>query len=126
MSGVAATIALLMLAALAVFQAALVAGAPLGHFAWGGQHRVLPSRLRIGSAIAILIYAALVAILAQRAGLASFLPAGVVDIGIWVFVAYLALGVPMNAISRSRAERLTMTPVVLVLFLAVLIVALRW
>lgn len=116
-----------MLGALAVFQAALIAGAPLGHFAWGGQNRVLPARLRIGSVIAIVIYAALAAIIAQRAGLiAAFLPAGVVDIGIWVFVAYLALGVPLNAISRSRAERLTMTPVVLILLLAVLVVALRW
>ena len=29
-----------VLAALAIFQLALVFGAPLGHFAWGGQHRV--------------------------------------------------------------------------------------
>jgi hypothetical protein len=123
---VAANVALLILLALAAFQAALIAGTPFGHFAWGGQHRVLPLRLRIGSAVSIVIYAAFAAIIAQRAGLWGFLPAGVVDVGIWVFVAYLALGVPLNAISRSRAERLTMTPVVLVLFLAVLIVALRW
>ena len=46
-----------ILLALAIFQLALALGAPLGRFAWGGQHRVLPVRLRIGSAIAIVIYA---------------------------------------------------------------------
>ncbi|MEW9873186.1 hypothetical protein [Arthrobacter sp. HS15c] len=46
----AAIAACALLAALAVFQAALIAGAPLGRFAWGGQHDVLPAKLRIGSA----------------------------------------------------------------------------
>ena len=52
----AAAIALtVILALLAVFQLALVLGAPLGRFAWGGTHRVLPARLRIGSAVSIVI-----------------------------------------------------------------------
>ena len=45
-------------------------------------------------------------------------------IGAWVGVAYLALGIPMNAISRSKPERFTMTPVVIMLFGLALIVAL--
>ena len=32
-------------------------GAPLGRTAWGGQHRALPAKLRIGSAISIAVYA---------------------------------------------------------------------
>ncbi|RYE09949.1 MAG: hypothetical protein EOP22_06765 [Hyphomicrobiales bacterium] len=126
MTMLAAIIACILLAALAVFQAALAAGAPAGHFAWGGQHRVLPRHLRIGSAVAILIYALFAAILLQRAGLVTLLPAPVVDIGIWVQLAYLALGIPMNAISRSRPERFTMTPIVIVLFLLALTVAMGW
>ena len=43
---VAAIAACILMAALAVFQAALIAGAPLGRFAWGGQHDVLPAKLR--------------------------------------------------------------------------------
>ena len=39
----AAVVALALLAALAVFQGLLVAGLPLGRFAWGGQHEVLPA-----------------------------------------------------------------------------------
>jgi hypothetical protein len=42
----------------------------------------------------------------------------------WVLFAYFAVGVGMNVISRSRAERLTMTPVCAVLAAATLVVAL--
>jgi hypothetical protein len=49
----AAIVACAVLAGLTVFQAALIAGAPLGRFAWGGQHDVLPAKLRIGSAVSI-------------------------------------------------------------------------
>ncbi|WP_244292716.1 hypothetical protein [[Micrococcus luteus] ATCC 49442] len=42
---------------MAVFQAALIAGAPLGHLVWGGRHKVLPPNLRIGSAVSIVLYA---------------------------------------------------------------------
>lgn len=126
MTIIAAWTACAMLAALAVFQAALIAGAPLGHFAWGGQHRVLPRNLRIGSVVSILLYAGFAAIILQRAGVVAFLPAPVSDIGIWVIAGYSALGIPLNAISRSRPERFTMTPVVTVLFVLVLTVAMGW
>lgn len=112
-----------MLAALALFQAALVGGAPYGRFAWGGKHHVLPPLLRGGSFLAIVLYGIFAAIIVQRAGFVSVLPAAIVDTGIWVVAGYLALGVPMNAISRSLPERLVMTPVALVLLAAVLIVA---
>ena len=126
MTLIAAWLACAMLAALAVFQAALIAGAPLGHFAWGGQHRVLPRNLRIGSIVSIALYALFAAIILQRAGVIAVLPAPVADVGIWVVAAYLALGIPLNAISRSLPERLTMTPVVIVLFALVLTAAMGW
>lgn len=50
---VSAILACALLAGLAVFQGALITGAPLRRMAWGGQHRVLPANLRIGSAISI-------------------------------------------------------------------------
>lgn len=121
----AAIIFCALLAALAGFQLALVLGAPLGHFAWGGAHRQLPGNLRIGSLIAIAIYALIALIIVDRAGLARLFPdPAIPSIGAWVAVAYLALGIPMNAISRSRPERFTMTPVVTLLFALALVVAL--
>ena len=113
-----------ILALLAVFQLALALGAPLGRFAWGGQHRVLPTRLRIGSLVSIVIYG-LVAVLAlDKVGLIDVVPDVVSDIGMWVVFAYFVLGIPLNAISRSKPERYTMTPVVAVLAVLSLLVAL--
>jgi hypothetical protein len=105
-----------LLSALSVFQLAIALGAPLGHFAWGGQHAVLPLRLRIGSAVSIVLYAGFALLALARAQLvASGLGAGFVEVAMWVIAVYLLLGVAMNGISRSRPERLTMTPVALVL-----------
>ena len=120
----ATAVGVVLLAALAVFQTALICGAPLGRFAWGGQHVVLPSRLRIGSAVSIVLYALFALLVLQAAGVVSLLPDGVADVGIWVLTGYLVLGVALNAISRSRPERLVMTPVALTLAVVCLVLAL--
>lgn len=113
-----------ILAALAVLQLALVAGAPLGEFAWGGADRVLPARKRIGSAVAIVLYALFAWLFLMRAGLLPLVWSElVVVVGCWVIVAYLALGAAMNAVSRSPKERFTMTPVTLVLLACAIVVA---
>ncbi|MER3388578.1 MAG: hypothetical protein RJQ01_00970 [Microcella sp.] len=109
---------------LAVFQLALVAGAPLGRFAWGGQYRVLPAGKRVGSVVSVVLYALFTVVVLQRAGLVDALPTIFVDIGIWVLVAYFALGIIMNGASRSRPERYTMAPLTLVLAVLALLVAL--
>jgi hypothetical protein len=113
--------AVVLLAALAVFQMALVVGAPLGHLAWGGRHRVLPSRLRIGSAVSTALYAVFAVVIWAAVSRSS----AVGEIGIWVLTAFFAVGVLMNAVSPSRPERLLMTPVALVLALCCLAIALQ-
>ena len=120
----AAVVVCVLLAGLAVFQLLLVAGVPWGRFAWGGQHDVLPRGLRIGSAVSVVVYAVIAAVVLQAAGEIDVFPDAVADVGIWVVTGYFALGVPLNAISRSRYERLVMTPVVLVLAVCSLVVAL--
>jgi hypothetical protein len=120
----AAVVALALLAALAVFQGLLAAGRPLGRFAWGGQHAVLPVGLRIGSVVSIVLYAAFAVLVLQAAGRHSLLPDGAAGVAIWVLAGYFALGIGMNAISRSRPERLVMTPVVALLAGACLVLAL--
>jgi hypothetical protein len=122
----AAALGCTLLAGLAVFQAMLVAGRPWGRFAWGGQHTVLPTGLRIGSVVSIALYALFAVIIlatAQRA--AHGTGAGMAGIGIWLLTAYFALGIPLNAASRSRPERLVMTPVVVLLAAACLVLALQ-
>lgn len=104
-----------ILALLALFQLTLILGAPLGHFAWGGRHRVLPARLRVGSAISILVYGLIDLIAWDRVGALDVVPEPLSEIGMWVVFACFTLGIAMNAISRSRPERYTMVPVSLVL-----------
>jgi hypothetical protein len=111
----AALVGVALLGCLAVLQAFLVAGAPLGRFAWGGRHTVLPQGLRIGSAVSVAVYAVVALLMLQAADAHALLPAGLVGVAMWVLTAYFALGIPLNAVSRSRPERLVMTPVVLVL-----------
>ncbi len=64
------------------------------------------------------------AVILTAADLVEWLPQRFTDIAIWVLVGYFALGVLLNGISRSRAERAVMTPLVLVLALCCLVVAL--
>lgn len=113
-----------ILAALAVFQLALALGAPLGRFAWGGAHRVLPTRLRIGSLVSIVVYAVIAVLALDRVDLIDVVPDAVSTVGMWVVFGYFVLGIPLNAISRSKPERYTMTPIVTVLALLSLLVAL--
>jgi hypothetical protein len=60
----------------------------------------------------------------QAAGVGSVLPRAFVDVALWVLVGYFALGILMNAASRSRPERLVMTPVALLLAAGCLALAL--
>ena len=120
----AAVLALIVLGFLAVLQLLLAFGAPLGRFAWGGQHRVLPSRLRAGSIVSIILYAVFATVIADRAGLIDAMPDAVSGMGTWILAAYFLLGVAMNGVSRSIPERATMAPVSAVLATACVVVAL--
>ncbi len=121
----AAVVACVMFAGLTIFQALLIAGLPLGRLAWGGQHRVLPTGFRVGSAISIMLYGAFATLMLERAGIIAILPGDAIEgVGLWVLTGDFALGIVMNAISRSKPERYTMTPVALVLTLLCLVLAL--
>jgi hypothetical protein len=114
-----------ILAGLAILQVALAAGAPLGRYAWGGQHDgVLPARLRVGSLSSVLVYALIALVLLRRADVLAAGPSeGVVRVSAWVVTGYLLVGTVMNALSRSRAERNVMTPMAAALFALSLLVA---
>jgi hypothetical protein len=122
MTSAAAVAACLLLAGLVVFQVLLVCGLPLGRFAWGGQQDVLPSRLRVGSAVASVVYVVvgwvLVARTAQGAG-------GILGVVTWVVAGFFLLGTAGNLVSRSLPERLVMTPVAFALCALSVVVAIQ-
>lgn len=118
-------VALALLAALTAFQIALACGAPWGRFAWGGAHpRVLPPRLRISSAVSVVLYAGFAALLLSRAGVLAGGGSAVIVVLTWILFAYFVIGIGLNAISRSRPERWTMTPVCVIMALMTLVIAL--
>jgi hypothetical protein len=113
-----------LLALLALFQLTLISGAPWGRFAWGGQNRVLPARQRVGSAVSILIYALIAAIVLDRGGVIDALPQPISEIAIWVVLGFFFVSILPNLASRSRPEKFTMVPVTIVLAVLSLLVAL--
>jgi hypothetical protein len=121
----AAVLICVILGVMAAFQVALAFGAPLGRFAWGGQHRVLPTSLRIGSGVTVVIYALIGWIILARADLiSSGVPDGVINVAAWVIAAYFFLGIWLNLASKSRAERAVMSPLSAVFSVLCVVVAL--
>lgn len=121
----AAALATILLGALAIVQVLLAAGRPIGALAWGGTDRVLPPRLRVASAITVPVYATFAIVLLVHADVLPGQPGHpAVTVGAWVAVAVFALGIPANALSRSRWERRIMLPASVVLATSALVVAL--
>jgi hypothetical protein len=85
---------------------------------------VLPAALRVGSAVSILLYLGCVWILLSRAGVLTGGGTPFVTVAAWVLAGYFALGVGLNLMSHSPAERWTMAPACLVLAGCALVIAL--
>src|SRR5262245_31687616 len=108
MHQIAGLLIVVILIFLGIFQGLLIAGHPLGHYAWGGKHRVLPTKLRIASVSSIFIYLGMISIVLDRIGLLHWYADNVSDTGMWLLVGYFAFGIFLNGISRSKPERNTM------------------
>ena len=109
----------------AVFQLALVAGAPWGHLTMGGRFPGrLPSGMRGVAAFSALLLVAFAVIVASRAGLALPGTGLVAPWFVWIVVGYSMLGVLANAATPSRGERSLWLPVTIVLLASSLVVAL--
>ncbi|HBO64765.1 TPA: hypothetical protein DD425_02275 [Candidatus Saccharibacteria bacterium] len=96
----------LLLGGLVVFQVLLALGAPFGKAAWGGQHTsVLPRKLRVASAISVVLLLCIISVVLSFTGIVTLYPNAVALGILWVSAVYFGVGVVMNAISRSRIER---------------------
>jgi hypothetical protein len=112
----AAIAVVLGFAGLAAFQLALAAGAPLGAAAWGGTDRVLPTTLRIGSAVAVVIYVVGAFAVLRCAGFnIGWIPARFARVVTWILGVGLPLSALANVASESEWERYLLAPVGLVL-----------
>ena len=97
---------------LGLFQVALVAGAPWGEAAWGGQNTgVLPSSFRAASVASLALAFSLAGVVGGRLRV-PFRRTRVLN----SLLVFFVLSIAMNAASRSSIERLIWVPYGLVQF----------
>lgn len=114
-----------ILAGLVGFQILLASGRPLGRYAWGGTHTVLPARLRVASVVSCLIYAAAAFVILEAANVIDLARSNELARTVtWALAAFFGIGVVMNAVSRSVPER-RMAAVALALSILSAVVASR-
>ncbi len=122
---VAASLFAILVAGVVAFQLALAAGAPWGAYAMGGgTPGVLPGRLRIAAVAQAAILALLALVVLSDAGFILPDLAAAYPWAVWVALAFSAVSLVLNAITRSARERRLWLPVAIVLFVTSLIVAL--
>ncbi|MGL4373492.1 MAG: hypothetical protein ACRCS6_06895 [Turicibacter sp.] len=109
---------------MSIFQFLLALGLPLGEFAWGGQYKVLPRNLRIGSFISIFTLIFIGVIFLAKANLVNVeLNETLINVCSWVFTGFLGLNTLGNFASKSKKEKFVMGPITIVATLAGLIIA---
>ncbi len=107
------------------FQIALALGAPWGEYAMGGANRGrLPAGMRVAAVVQALVLAGLVLVVLTRAGLVDVPIVRDLPWLIWVAVAFSAVSLLLNAISRSAGERRIWVPIALLMLGSSLLVAL--
>ena len=107
------------------FQLLLALGLPFGQAAWGGQHTVLPGKLRGSSLAAAVVLGAALWVVLARAGIAATGAGSVaVRVATWVFAGFLLLNTLGNLASKSAIDRAIMTPTTLLLAVCFVVVAL--
>ena len=114
-----------LLLVVAGFQVLLAMGKPYGEAAFGGQHPgVLPNRLRTVSAFAAPIWiVVMVAVLWRGDVLPTNPESQFIVVTVWLVTVLMAVATLMNAISRSRKERILWTPIAGSIFALTLILS---
>lgn len=112
--------------ATALFQIAIVLGAPLGEYAYGGQPAgKLSKPFRVASVFsALLMFAIAGHYLAQMGVLPQLLGPDQNQVVNWVLVGFCSLAAISNNITRSVKEKRLWGPVTIAMFAASVLVAL--
>ena len=76
---------------------------------------MLPTGLRVGSAVSIVLYGVFALVYLENAGVVRRFAWLRKRTALWVVTLYMTTGVALNAISRSASERMVMVPVAFIL-----------
>jgi len=100
---------------IAIMTVLVACGLPLGEFTMGGQHKILPKKLRVAAVISVAIQIFAMIIILQAGGFISlWLSFKATKYICFFFAASLSLNTIMNMISKSRKEKYVMTPLSLI------------
>ncbi len=107
------------------FQLAMALGAPWGEYAMGGQFPgKFPPAMRVAALVQVVVLALLAVVVLSNAGVVPAPWPNTPGWAEWAVVAFSAVSLLLNSISRSAKERSIWVPVAVVLLLSSLVVAL--
>jgi hypothetical protein len=120
---IAAIIVAVVLSGIAIFQLLLFFGLPLGEYSWGGKYQgVLPKKMRImslSSSLLLVLFGLVFLIHSKILSVGFTFPTNIFVIIITIFMGLNTLG---NMFSKSKKERVVMTPLAGITFLSCLLV----
>ena len=121
---IAVVISIFMVFGFALLQLLLIFGAPFGEYVLGGQHKVLPKKLRFVSGGFSLVFTVVGTAFLQASGkISSLLNPLVLRIILIVYTGFLAYAIIGNGfITKSKKEKYIMTPCSIVGFLSAVVV----
>ncbi len=96
-----------------LLQLSLSLGAPFGEYALGGKHKVLPRKMRLVSSMFAFVYVFFILAFLQKGNVLHIgMNSTFVNVLLIVNALFLAQAIVGNAfITKSRKERLVMTPI---------------
>ena len=125
---IGATIAAVLFTLVALFQLAVVLGAPLGEYTQGGANKgTLPAQSRIFAGVStalVLVMAAAILARTERGPL-RLAPRRLITVLAWFTTAYAGVGVILNLLTPSAVERAVWAPITAVMYAACLVTMLK-
>lgn len=108
---ITAWIGSLMFLAVAILYILLALGLPYGELAMGGKYKINPKNMRFACTFSVIVQLFAILCILQAGNVISFEAIASFAKGACYFFAfYLIINTAMNALSKSRKEKLIMTP----------------
>ena len=124
LSKLAAILFTVLIAAVVIFQIALVLGAPWGEFTLGGKYRVkIPYLARLIPIASGALLTASAAIVLAHAGIGFVYLRASSNWLVWVVIFYCVVGTVVNLITPSLRERALWSPIVILMLASSTVVA---
>jgi hypothetical protein len=120
----AAIISAVILMTIAIFQILLLLGFPLAEYSWGGKYKgVLPPRLRMMSLLSAILLCLMGIIFLMHTKVLSIGDNIPTNILVWIITIFLGLNTLGNLASKSKKEKIVMTPLAGIAFVSCLFVS---